>query len=133
MARPFKADLSPVESLAIVGKGDRVAAGIVSAMRGANVGSITQAEASRRRVSHEWIRKQRQTTQPPINSEVHPMTLPPNNVDDQSHSGPRMTRMGSRRDDGDRAVIENDSERSQQAALQPSAPEVDKTHPEADQ
>lgn len=69
MARPRKPDLSPAELQAIEGKGDRVACGIVSEMRGANVGSISQREASTRRVSHEWVAQQRkrQKTQPSEN------------------------------------------------------------------
>jgi hypothetical protein len=118
MARPFKPSLSSVEAAAIEGKGDRTAAGIVSAMRGANLGSITQAEAARRRVSHEWVRKQRQTTQPPINSEATVTGLPPNNESPTDYSRSRVPRMVS---SGDRSVIENDSERLQQAAGSSSA------------
>lgn len=90
MARPFKPDLSAEELAAIDGYGDRTAAGIVSQLRGANLGSITQAEANRRRVSHEWIRKQRQTTQPPINSEASAMQQPPNKELVTDYTGPRM-------------------------------------------
>jgi len=84
--------------LAIEGKGDRAAAGIVSELRGANVGSISQREASRRRVSHEWVAQRRkelrQKTYPSENGGGNGATMPSDNTQGESHSASRMTRMG---------------------------------------
>lgn len=96
MARPSKPALSQAEWAAIVGEGDRAASGIVSELRGANVGSISQREASRRRVSHEWVAQQRkrQKTQPSENGVGAGSTQPSENPLGVSHSASRMTRMG---------------------------------------
>lgn len=83
MARPRKPDLSAEEWAAIEGKGDRAASGIVSAMRGADVASISHKEASRRGVSHEWVAQQRkrQKTGPSENQTVNGgNTVSENNV-----------------------------------------------------
>lgn len=92
MARPSKPALSAEEWEAIAGKGDRAASGIVSAMRGANLGSITQAEAGRRRVSHEWVAqaRKRQKTQPSENQVGAQETMPSENQLLTDRSGPRM-------------------------------------------
>lgn len=93
MARPRKADPSAEEWVAIEGKGNRVAARIVSAMRRADVASISQVEASRRGVSHEWVaqqRKKRQKTQPSENSGVALSSGPSENEAATDYTGPRM-------------------------------------------
>ena len=95
MARPRKADLSAEEWAAIEGKGDRAASGIVSALRGADVASISQREASRRGVSHDWIaqqRKKRQKTPPPENPAVAPLGAPPENPAATDYTGTRIGR-----------------------------------------
>lgn len=95
MARPRKADLSAEEWAAIEGKGDRAASGIVSALRGADVASISQREASRRSVSHEWVaqqRKKRQKTQPSENPVAALSGPPSENVALTDYTGTRMGR-----------------------------------------
>lgn len=103
MARPRKPDLSPDEWAAIEGKGDRAASGIVSAKRGADVASISQREASRRGVSHEWIaqqRKKRQKTQPSENSGAVPVGPPSENQSLTDYTGPRIVSPDSPGDGG---------------------------------
>lgn len=92
MARPSKPALSPAEWQAIAGKGDRAASGIVSAMRGAGVASISQREASRRSVSHEWVAQQRkrQKTQPSENNLGVQETMPSDNKTGKDHTGSRI-------------------------------------------
>lgn len=95
MARPRKPDLSQAEWLAIEGKGDRVAAGIVSRGRGAFVDSISAVEANRRGVSHEWVaqkRKNRQKTQPSENVDGVQGTMPSRNQVITDYTGPRISR-----------------------------------------
>lgn len=94
MARPSKPALSAEEWAAIAGKGDRAASGIVSTMRGAGVASISQREASRRRVSHEWIAqaRKRQKTQPSENQVGVQETMPSDNQASTDYTGPRMGR-----------------------------------------
>lgn len=93
MPRPSKPDMSPAEWLATAGMGSRKASGVVSEMRGANVGSISAKEASRRRVSHEWVdqqRRKRQKTQPSENAGGDGGAAPSENHSDTSHTGTRM-------------------------------------------
>jgi hypothetical protein len=95
MARPRKDDLSPEEWAAIEGKGDRAASGIVSALRGADVASISQREASRRSVSHEWVaqqRKKRQKTQPSENPVAALTASPSENPELTDDTGTRIGR-----------------------------------------
>lgn len=55
MGRHPKPKLTPREAEAIKGKGYRIAAAIVSDMRGANAVSISPFEARKRRVSARWL------------------------------------------------------------------------------
>jgi len=102
MGRHPKPDLTPEELAATEGKTNRIAAAIVSDMRGANVVNINALERYRRRVSHSWIRQQRVNAlrgniQACKNTggagAASPMTNPPSVEENQwamGNSGPRI-------------------------------------------
>lgn len=91
--RPAKPGLTDVELQAIQGLGEQQAAAKVSDMRGANLGSISAAEASRRRVSHDWVRRQRlRKTQPTQNSNGARVEGVTQNSSAPYGSGPRTIR-----------------------------------------
>jgi len=104
MGRHPKPDLTPEELAATEGKTNRIAAAIVSDMRGANVVNINALERYRRRVSHSWIRQQRVNAlrgniQACKNTggagAASPMTNPPSVEENQwamGNSGPRNDR-----------------------------------------
>lgn len=126
MARPRKPDLSPEEWAAIAGKGDRAASGIVSAMRGADVASISHKEASRRGVSHEWVAQQRkrQKTTPSENQSGEGATMMSENQLVTDYTGSRMV-----------SVRESPPipERSSDTASEPSGTKVESEQPGAAQ
>lgn len=101
MPRPAKNPPTEAEWIAIQGQGDRKAAAIISELRGANLGSISGLEASRRRVSHEWVAQQRKTklrqnTKPSENLQSLGDTMPSENTQATGNGGPRITREVSR-------------------------------------
>ena len=59
MGRRPKPRLTGEEVQAITGKGNRIAAAIISQMRGAEAASLTNAQRNARRVSYVWIMQQR--------------------------------------------------------------------------
>lgn len=129
MARPPKPPLNPVELEAIAGKGNQSAAAIVSAMRGANVGSISQAEATRRRVSYKWIGRQRKTA---LQDKTHTgqnvgeagATMPGQNNSPTWATGARLPRSETSED------LRTDQKQEEPI---PSAPKVESEQPGATQ
>lgn len=125
MSRPRKPEYTPEELAAIVGLSNHAAAAVVSAMRGADRVSISHAEALRRSVSKEHIRRYRHKTGLAQNGAADKANPPPaQNATGTDHTGPRMVCANP----SDRAAIENPNERPREAEIVASGVGVDAAH-----